>query len=103
MSNNNKNDKLKMEKCRQEYARRYNNEINELKNRIKELEEDKENNLKIIDEQSKKLEEQEEQLSLYRMVVGMHEDEIVKLIETANTKTEFLEAMHSFSKILNLY
>lgn len=103
MSNSKKNDKFKREQCRQEIAKQYNDEIRALKDKINELYEQRAADAKTIEAQQKKIAEQEEQINLYRMVVNMPESEIVKLTHEANTKNEFLEAMHQVSKIFNLY
>ncbi len=99
MGNSNKNDKFNREKCRQEIAKRYNNEINELKSRITKLEEEKIVANKLIEHQQKELEKQEEQINLYRMVAGIPEKDLVQLINESKTKMEFLEAMHTIGKM----
>ena len=103
MGNNNKKEKFNREKCRQEIAKQYNEEIRALKDKINELYEQRIANAKTIEEQQKKIAEQEEQINLYRMIVNMPESEIARLISNANTKSEFLEAIHKVNKILNLY
>lgn len=103
MGNNNKKEKFNREKCRQEIAKQYNEEIRALKDKINELYEQRIANAKTIEAQQKKIAEQEEQINLYRMIVNMPESEIARLISNANTKSEFLEAIHKVNKILNLY
>lgn len=103
MSNNTKKEKFNREKCRQEIAKRYNDEINELKRRIGQLEEEKIVSNKLIEQQQIKINEQEERINLYRMVVDMPEKEIVELINKSKTKADFLDAMHIFGKILKEY
>lgn len=103
MSNNKKNDKFKREQCRQEIAKQYNDEIRALNEEIKRLREEKIISSKLIEEQQKKIDRQEEQLNLYKMVVNMPESEIIKLMNQANTKNEFLEAVHQINNIFKLY
>lgn len=103
MNNNTKKEKFNREKCRQEIAKRYNDEINELKRKIKQLEEEKILANKLIKQQQIKINEQEERINLYRMVVDMPEKEIVELINKSKTKADFLDAMHIFGKILKEY
>lgn len=103
MSNNKKNDKFKREQCRQEIAKQYNEEIRALNEEIKKLREEKIVSSKLIEEQQKKIDKQEEQLNLYRMVVNLPESDIVKLMNEANTKHEFLEAMSQINKIFKIY
>lgn len=103
MNNNNKKEKFNREKCRQEIAKRYNDEINELKRRIGQLEEEKIVSNKLIEQQQIKINEQEERINLYRMVVDIPEKEIVELINKSKTKADFLDAMHIFGKILKEY
>lgn len=103
MNNNNKKEKFNREKCRQEIAKRYNDEINELKRRIGQLEEEKIVANELIKQQQTKINEQEERINLYRMVVDMPEKDIVELINKSKTKADFLDAMHIFGKILKEY
>lgn len=103
MGNGSKKEKFNREKCRQGIAKRYNGEINELKDVIRRLETENTDAKKIIDEQKKKLNEQEEKLNLYRMVVGKPEEEIVQLLSESRTKADFLEALNIFGKVLSKY
>lgn len=103
MSDNSKKDKFNREKCRQEIAKQYNNEIRALNEEIKRLREEKILSNKLIEEQQKKINRQEEQLNLYKMVVNMPESELIKLMNKANTKSEFLEAVHQINNIFKLY
>lgn len=99
MSSNKKNDKFNREKCRQELAKRYNNEINELKDRVTRLEEEKIVANKLIEQQKEKIEKQEEQINLYKMVVSIPEKDLVMLLKESKTKMEFLDAVNTIGKI----
>lgn len=103
MNNNTKKEKFNREKCRQEIAKRYKDDISELKRRITQLEEEKIVANELIKQQQIKIDEQEERINLYRMVVDMPEKEIVELINKSKTKADFLDAMHIFGKILKEY
>lgn len=103
MSNNKKNDKFKREQCRQEIAKQYKDEIQDLKSQVERLYEQRVADAKLIEEQKRKINEQEEQLNLYKMVVNLPESDIVKLMNEANTKHEFLEAMSQINKIFKMY
>lgn len=103
MSNNTKKEKFNREKCRQEIAKRYKDDISELKRRITQLEEEKIVANELIKQQQIKIDAQEERINLYRMVVDMSEKEIVELINKSKTKADFLDAMHIFGKILKEY
>lgn len=103
MSNNTKKEKFNREKCRQEIAKRYKDDISELKRRITQLEEEKIVANELIKQQQIKIDEQEERINLYRMVVDMPEKEIAELINKSKTKADFLDAMHIFGKILKEY
>lgn len=103
MSNNTKKEKFNREKCRQEIAKRYKDDISELKRRITQLEEEKIVANELINQQQIKIDAQEERINLYRMVVDMPEKEIVELINKSKTKADFLDAMHIFGKILKEY
>lgn len=98
MSNNNKKEKFNREKCRQEIAKHYNNEIAELKRRIEQLEEEKIISNELIKQQRIKINTQEEKINLYKMVVDMPEKDIVELINSSKTKIDFLEVMHKLLK-----
>lgn len=103
MSNNTKKEKFNREKCRQEIAKRYKDDISELKRRITQLEEEKIVANELIKQQQIKIDAQEERINLYRMVVDMPKKEIVELINKSKTKADFLDAMHIFGKILKEY
>lgn len=103
MSNNTKKEKFNREKYRQEIAKRYKDDISELKRRITQLEEEKIVANELIKQQQIKIDAQEERINLYRMVVDMPEKEIVELINKSKTKADFLDAMHIFGKILKEY
>lgn len=96
----NKKGKFDREKCRQEIARQYNEKIRTLNEKIRVLQEEKIVSTKLIEHQQKKIAEQEEKINLYKMVVDIPQSEIVKLIDGANTKFEFLEAIHNINKML---
>ena len=99
MSSNKKSDKFNREQCRQELAKRYNNEINELKDRVTRLEEEKIVANKLIEQQREKIEKQEEQINLYKMVVSIPEEDLVMLLKESRTKMEFLDAVNTIGKI----
>lgn len=99
MGSNKKNDKFNREKCRQELVKRYNNEINELKDRVTRLEEEKIVANKLIEQQREKIEKQEEQINLYKMVVSIPEEDLVMLLKESRTKMEFLDAVNTIGKI----
>ena len=103
MSNNTKKEKFNREKCRQEIAKCYKDDISELKRRITQLEEEKIVANELIKQQQIKIDAQEERINLYRMVVDIPEKEIVELINKSKTKADFLDAMHIFGKILKEY
>lgn len=77
MSNNNKKEKFNREKCRQAIVKYYKDEINELKRTIKQLKEEKISANETIKQQQIKINELEERINLYRMVVDEPEKEIV--------------------------
>lgn len=103
MSSNNKSNKFNREKCRQEIAKHYKDEINELKRRVTQLEEEKIITKELIKQQQIKINEQEEKINLYKMMVDIPEKEIVELINKSTTKTEFLDALNVFGKLLKGY
>lgn len=103
MNNNTKKEKFNREKCRQEIAKHYKDEINELKSKIKQLEEEKILANELIKQQQIKINEQEERINLYRMVVDIPEKDTIDAINKSKTKTDFLEAMHLFGKLLKEY
>lgn len=103
MGSNKYKEKFNREKCRQEIARQYNDEINTLKKRIEKLSKEIKDSREVIEHQQKTINEQEEKINLYKMVVNIPESDIVKLVNEANTKHEFLEAMSSINKILGFY
>lgn len=57
---NNKSKKFNREKCRQEIAKQYNDEIRELKNKVKQLEKEKIIANNTIKQQQIKIDKQEE-------------------------------------------
>lgn len=99
MSNKNKTEKVKMEKYRQSVARHYNNELVMLRDKVRELENELRDTKKTLESQEKLISKQDEQIALYKMVVGLPESKVAEMISEAHTKHEFLNAVIELNKL----